>query len=86
MNHTWPASGNPLDSSRKTNALAIRRQHSRARLGYGSDLLDAEWAILASFLPALAIRAVGLCGCGLPRPCAAAASFIRAEIVRKIEG
>ena len=31
-----------------------RRQHSRAGLRYGSDLTDAEWAILAPFLPAAA--------------------------------
>jgi transposase len=29
----------------------MRRQHSRAGLRYGSDLTDAEWAILAPFLP-----------------------------------
>lgn len=28
-----------------------RRQHSRAGLRYGSDLTDAEWAILGPFLP-----------------------------------
>ena len=28
-----------------------RRQHSRAGLRYGSDLTDAEWAILDPFLP-----------------------------------
>jgi putative transposase len=28
-----------------------RRQHSRAGLRYGSDLTDAEWAILSPFLP-----------------------------------
>ena len=28
-----------------------RRQHSRAGLRYGSDLTDAEWAILLPFLP-----------------------------------
>ena len=32
-----------------------RRQHSRAGLRYGSDLTDAEWAILHPFLPAEAI-------------------------------
>jgi putative transposase len=31
-----------------------RAQHSRAGLRYGSDLTDAEWAILAPFLPAKA--------------------------------
>ena len=30
MNHTWPASGNPLDSGRKTNALV--RGHAEGRL------------------------------------------------------
>ena len=34
-----------------------RRQHSRAGLRYGSDLTDAEWAIICAFLPAEA-------GCG----------------------
>lgn len=29
-----------------------RRQHSRAGLRYGSDVTDAEWAILEPFLPA----------------------------------
>jgi transposase len=29
-----------------------RRQHSRAGLRYGSDLTDAEWEVLAPFLPA----------------------------------
>jgi putative transposase len=29
----------------------VRRQHSRAGLRYGSDLTDAEWAILCPFLP-----------------------------------
>ncbi len=29
-----------------------RRQHSRAGLRYGSDVTDAEWAILSPFLPA----------------------------------
>ena len=29
-----------------------RAQHSRAQLRYGSDLTDAEWAILGPFLPA----------------------------------
>lgn len=33
-----------------------RRQHSRAGLRYGSDLTDAEWALLARFLPAQAPR------------------------------
>ena len=28
-----------------------RRQHSRTVLRYGSDLTDAEWEILAPFLP-----------------------------------
>ena len=28
-----------------------RRQHSRAALRYGSDLTDAEWAILEPLLP-----------------------------------
>ena len=28
-----------------------RRQHSRARLRYGSDVTDAEWVILSPFLP-----------------------------------
>lgn len=28
-----------------------RRQHSREHLRYGSDLTDAEWAIIAPFLP-----------------------------------
>jgi transposase len=32
-----------------------RRQHSRSGLRYGSDLTDAEWAILAPFLPPKAI-------------------------------
>ncbi len=32
-----------------------RRQHSRAGLRYGSDLTDAEWAILHPFLPAEAV-------------------------------
>ncbi len=30
---------------------ATRRQHSREHLRYGSDLTDAEWAIIAPFLP-----------------------------------
>ena len=30
---------------------ATRRQHSRDHLRYGSDLSDAEWAILAPFMP-----------------------------------
>ena len=30
---------------------ATRRQHSRERLRYGSDLTDAEWEIIAPFLP-----------------------------------
>jgi putative transposase len=30
---------------------ATRRQHSRDRLRYGSDLTDAEWAILEPYLP-----------------------------------
>jgi putative transposase len=29
-----------------------RRQHSRERLRFGSDLTDAEWAIIAAMLPA----------------------------------
>jgi Putative transposase of IS4/5 family (DUF4096) len=29
-----------------------RQQHSRERLRYGSDLTDAEWAIIAPLLPA----------------------------------
>jgi len=29
-----------------------RAQHSRAGLRYGSDVTDAEWLILAPFLPA----------------------------------
>ena len=37
-----------------------RRQHSRAGLRYGSDLTDAEWTLLAPFLPAEA-------GCGRKR-------------------
>ena len=37
-----------------------RRQHSRAGLRYGSDQTDAEWAVLAPFLPAEA-------GCGRKR-------------------
>jgi putative transposase len=37
-----------------------RRQHSRAGLRYGSDLTDAEWAILAPFLP-------GAAACGRKR-------------------
>jgi len=28
-----------------------RRQHSRDHLRYGSDLSDAEWAIIAPFMP-----------------------------------
>lgn len=28
-----------------------RRRHSRDTLRYGSDLTDAEWAILSPFLP-----------------------------------
>ena len=28
-----------------------RRQHSRDHLRYGSDLTDAEWALIASFMP-----------------------------------
>lgn len=28
-----------------------RAQHSRTGLRYGSDLTDAEWAILSPFLP-----------------------------------
>jgi transposase len=32
-----------------------RRRHSRAGLRYGSDLTDAEWAILHPFLPAEAV-------------------------------
>jgi Putative transposase of IS4/5 family (DUF4096) len=35
-----------------------RAQHSRAGLRYGSDLTDAEWAILYPFLPP-----EGGCGC-----------------------
>jgi len=30
---------------------ATRRQHSRDHLRYGSDLSDAEWAIIAPFMP-----------------------------------
>jgi putative transposase len=30
---------------------ATRRQHSRARLRYGSDLTDAEWKILEPLMP-----------------------------------
>ena len=30
-----------------------RRQHSREHLRYGSDLADAEWAIIAVLLPAV---------------------------------
>jgi transposase len=30
---------------------ATRRQHSRDHLRYGSDLTDAEWEILAPFMP-----------------------------------
>jgi putative transposase len=37
-----------------------RQQHSCAGLCYGSDLTDAEWEILAPFLPAEA-------GCGRKR-------------------
>ena len=37
-----------------------RAQHSRAGLRYGSDVTDAEWVILAPFLPAP-------CGRGRPR-------------------
>ena len=37
-----------------------RRQHSRAGLRYGSNLTDAEWTLLAPFLPAEA-------GCGRKR-------------------
>ena len=33
-----------------------RVQHSRAGLRYGSDLTDAEWAILAPFLPSACAR------------------------------
>ena len=33
-----------------------RRQHSRVRLRYGSDLTDAEWALLGPFLPPEALR------------------------------
>jgi putative transposase len=33
---------------------ATRRQHNRDHLRYGSDLTDAEWEILASFMPAAA--------------------------------
>jgi transposase len=29
-----------------------RQQHSREHLRYGSDLTDAEWAIIAPLLPA----------------------------------
>ena len=32
-----------------------RRQHSRDGLRYGSDLTDAEWAILLPFLPSQAV-------------------------------
>ncbi len=31
---------------------ATRRQHSRDHLRYGSDLSDAEWEIIAPFMPA----------------------------------
>ena len=37
-----------------------RRQHSRAALRYGSDLTDAEWAILEPLLPPP-------CACGRKR-------------------
>jgi transposase len=37
-----------------------RRQHSRAALRYGSDLTDAEWAILEPLLPPP-------CSCGRKR-------------------
>ena len=37
-----------------------RRQHSRAGLRYGTDLTDAEWAVLDPFLPPKA-------GCGRKR-------------------
>ncbi len=30
---------------------ATRRRHSRDHLRYGSDLTDAEWAIVAPFMP-----------------------------------
>ena len=30
---------------------AARRQHSRDSLRYGSDLSDAEWALIAPFMP-----------------------------------
>jgi hypothetical protein len=30
---------------------ATRRQHSRERLRYGSDLTDAEWKILEPLMP-----------------------------------
>jgi transposase len=30
---------------------ATRQQHSRGGLRYGSDVTDAEWAILCPFLP-----------------------------------
>jgi hypothetical protein len=35
---------------------AIRRQHSRNPLRYGSDLADAEWEIIASFMPVVRRR------------------------------
>ena len=40
--------------------LATRTQQSRTGLRYGSDLTDAEWAILGPFLPPEA-------GCGRKR-------------------
>ncbi len=48
-----------------------RRQHSRAGLRYGSDLTDAEWTLLAPFLPAQA-------GCGRKR------AWLMHEIVNAI--
>ena len=48
MNHTWPASGNPLDSSRKTNALGpdlpthIELQH---RLEHAREIMSLAVAL-----------------------------------------
>jgi hypothetical protein len=44
---------------------ATRRQHSRARLRYGSDLTDTEWELLEPLPPPPAgtgARAFGRCG------------------------
>lgn len=48
-----------------------RAQHSRAGLRYGSDVTDAEWLILAPFLPA-------------PRPCGCPRKWELREIVNAI--